>query len=562
MEFSSNLFQKKIKIIEQCIKNNYDALNNINDMIIYLQYLIYYNDQLSNDNYSNICNYVDTLFSNLSYKLMGINYNSTGIGTHGALQYQFFVNNSKLPIDKQKLYLRINISYKSKVRSFVIDIDNLIHKLLYDTYFHIKINKNENIFYKLPQFKSIIGLVFSCMIYNLTSTECIKKYFNLLLKIYYKIIFIYKNNKTFTSRNEFNKYIFNNNDIDDEFNYNINNLNQTNSIYRYTNAKMIIMPTSLIKNPITKLTMLNFFLNLCYGFAYEYFYYYMNMFHDLDIDIYSIFNKYFNSLEINNTIILYDNNSLYFDNITNVLLNYLNDKSYSINECEISKFFDGIHTPISNIMEYKKQCFNKFLNSEPLTDEELNDFINMIIINRDINDIKSLLTSKNVLMESLKNNNLNLMQKYKIRYVLREIEEQAQRITDFNIVIKNILNNKKDVLFRDVQNEYFNHDFMILNNYNYITNCHVLSPKVSSNKPYVIDREIPIVENDEIFTNSIPEFEDYPVPISKFDLYVFNVLMRNITLYDIKLNKFLPYVGNIFNEYIYDFILDQNNKQI
>ena len=562
MEFSSNLFQKKIKIIEQCIKNNYDSLNNINDIIIYLQYLIYYNDQLSNDNYSNICNYVDTLFSNLSYKLMGINYNSTGIGTHGALQYQFFVNNSKLPIDKQKLYLRINISYKSKVRSFVIDIDNLIHKLLYDTYFHIKINKNENIFYKLPQFKSIIGLVFSCMIYNLTSTECIKKYFNLLLKIYYKIIFIYKNNKTFTSRNEFNKYIFNNNDIDDEFNYNINNLNQTNSIYRYTNAKMIIMPTSLIKNPITKLTMLNFFLNLCYGFAYEYFYYYMNMFHDLDIDIYSIFNKYFNSLEINNTIILYDNNSLYFDNITNVLLNYLNDKSYSINECEISKFFDGIHTPISNIMEYKKQCFNKFLNSEPLTDEELNDFINMIIINRDINDIKSLLTSKNVLMESLKNNNLNLMQKYKIRYVLREIEEQAQRITDFNIVIKNILNNKKDVLFRDVQNEYFNHDFMILNNYNYITNCHVLSPKVSSNKPYVIDREIPIVENDEIFTNSIPEFEDYPVPISKFDLYVFNVLMRNITLYDIKLNKFLPYVGNIFNEYIYDFILDQNNKQI
>lgn len=562
MEFSSNLFQKKIKIIEQCIKNNYDSLNNINDIIIYLQYLIYYNDQLSNDNYSNICNYVDTLFSNLSYKLMGINYNSTGIGTHGALQYQFFVNNSKLPIDKQKLYLRINISYKSKVRSFVIDIDNLIHKLLYDTYFHIKINKNENIFYKLPQFKSIIGLVFSCMIYNLTSTECIKKYFNLLLKIYYKIIFIYKNNKTFTSRNEFNKYIFNNNDIDDEFNYNINNLNHINSIYIYTNSKMIIMPTSLIKNPITKLTMLNFFLNLCYGFAYEYFYYYMNMFHDLDIDIYSIFNKYFNSLEINNTIILYDNNSLYFDNITNVLLNYLNDKSYSINECEISKFFDGIHTPISNIMEYKKQCFNKFLNSEPLTDEELNDFINMIIINRDINDIKSLLTSKNVLMESLKNNNLNLMQKYKIRYVLREIEEQAQRITDFNIVIKNILNNKKDVLFRDVQNEYFNHDFMILNNYNYITNCHVLSPKVSSNKPYVIDREIPIVENDEIFTNSIPEFEDYPVPISKFDLYVFNVLMRNITLYDIKLNKFLPYVGNIFNEYIYDFILDQNNKQI
>jgi len=562
MEFSSNLFQKKIKIIEQCIKNNYDALNNINDIIIYLQYLIYYNDQLSNDNYSNICNYVDTLFSNLSYKLMGINYNSTGIGTHGALQYHFFVNNSKLPIDKQKLYLRINISYKSKVRSFVIDIDNLIHKLLYDTYFHIKINKNENIFYKLPQFKSIIGLVFSCMIYNLTSTECIKKYFNLLLKIYYKIIFIYKNNKTFTSRNEFDKYMFNDNDVDDEFNYNINNLNHIKSIYIYTNSKMIIMPTSLIKNPITKLTMLNFFLNLCYGFAYEYFYYYMNMFHDLDIDIYSIFNKYFNCLEINNTITLYDNNSLYFDIITNVLLNYLNDKSYSINECEISKFFDGIHTPINNIMEYKKQCFNKFLNSEPLTNEELNDFINMIIINRDINDIKSLLTSKNVLMENLKNNNLNLMQKYKIRYVLREIEEQAQRITDFNVVIKNILNNKKDVLFRDVQNEYFNHDFMILNNYNYITNCDVLSPKVSSNKPYVIDREIHIVKNDEIFTNTIPEFEDYPVLISKFDLYVFNVLMRNITLYDIKLNKFLPYVGNIFNDYIYDFILDQNNKQI
>ena len=199
--------------------------------------------------------------------------------------------------------------------------------------------------------------------------------------------------------------MFNNDDIDDEFNYNINNLNHINSIYIYTNSKMIIMPTSLIKNPITKLTMLNFFLNLCYGFAYEYFYYYMNIFHDLDIDIYSIFNKYFNSLEINNTIILYDNNSLYFDNITNVLLNYLNDKSYSINECEISKFFAGIHTPISKIMEYKKQCFNKFLNSEPLTDEELNDFINMIIINRDINDIKSLLTSKNVLMESLKNNN-------------------------------------------------------------------------------------------------------------------------------------------------------------
>lgn len=561
MDFSSNLFQKKIKIIEQCINNNYDALNIMNDIIIHLQYLIYYNDQLSNDNYSNICNYIDKLFSNISYKLMGINYSSIGKDYHGSLQYHFFVNNKKLPIDKQKLYLGINIFYKSKVRSFVIDIDNLIHKLLYDTYFHIKINKNKNIFYKLPQFKSIIGLVLSSMVYNLSS-DCVKKYFTLLLKFYYKIIFIYKNNKTFTSRFEFNNYMFNNDDINDEFNNNIDNLYQTGSIYNYTNSKIITMPTSIIQDPITKLTMLNFFLNICYGFAYECFYYYINMIHDLDIDIYSIFNKYFNCLEINNTIMLYDNNSLYFDNIINILLNYLNDNSYSINECEISKFFDGIHSPINNIMEYKKQCFNKFLNSEPLTDKELNDFINMIIINRNINDIKHLLTSKNVLMESLNNNNLNLMQKYKIKYVLQVIEKQAQNITDFNVVIKSILSNKKDTLFHDVQDEYFNHDFMILNNYNYITNCHVFSPKISSNKPYDIDHEIPIVESDEIFTNNIPELEDYPVLISKFDLYVFNVLMRNVTLYDIKLNKFLPYIGNIFNNYIYDFILDQNNRQI